>query len=134
MLVAAVFGVIPFKINKWEFGDTYASFGFQSAPVVKCVFSGAGSIFIGTNIGLAVASSAATNLSAPDPWTVFTEIPGISGPISIKHWQFSKTRWQLLQKAVGFLFKRINRRCWGICGKINNRYKGQRRKIASLEK
>lgn len=84
MLVATVFGVIPFKIDKWEFGDTYASFGFQSAPVVKCVLSGAGSIFIGTDIGLAVASSAATNLSAPDPWTVYTVIPGISGTVSIK--------------------------------------------------
>ncbi len=37
MFVATVFGVIPFKISKWEFGDTYANFGFSSAPVVKCV-------------------------------------------------------------------------------------------------
>jgi len=77
MLVATVFGVIPFKIDKWEFGDTYASFGFTSAPVIKCVLTDAGHIYVGTDKGLAVASSAATNLSAPDPWTVYSTITGI---------------------------------------------------------
>jgi ligand-binding sensor domain-containing protein len=78
MFVATVFGVIPFKIDKWEFGDTYASFGFLSAPVVKCVLTDESHIFVGTDRGLAVAPLAAPNLSAPDSWTIYTTFPGIS--------------------------------------------------------
>jgi ligand-binding sensor domain-containing protein len=75
MFVATVFGVIPFKISKWEFGDTYANFGFSSAPVVKCVLTDAKNIYVGTNKGLAVASLTASNLSAPDSWTVSDPLP-----------------------------------------------------------
>jgi ligand-binding sensor domain-containing protein len=78
MFVATVFGVMPFKIGKWEFGDTYASFGFLSAPVVKCVLTDESHIFVGTDRGLAVAPLAALNLSAPDSWTIYTTFPGLS--------------------------------------------------------
>jgi|WetSurMetagenome_2_1015567.scaffolds.fasta_scaffold14806_5 ligand-binding sensor domain-containing protein len=81
MFVATVFGVIPFKISKWEFGDTYASFGFLSSPVVKCVYTDQSHIFVGTDQGLAVAPLTASNLSAPDPWTIYTTIPGLSSSI-----------------------------------------------------
>ena len=37
VFVATVFGVMPFKIGKWEFGDTYASFGFSSSVLVTSV-------------------------------------------------------------------------------------------------
>jgi hypothetical protein len=84
MFVATVFGVMPFKIGKWEFGDTYASFGFPSAPVVKCVLTDESHIFVGTDRGLAVAPLTAPNLSAPDAWTAYNTILGISSnPISI---------------------------------------------------
>ncbi len=78
MFVATVFGVIPFKIDKWEFGDTYASFGFLSAPVVNCVLTDESHIFVGTDRGLAVAPLAALNLSAPDSWTIYSTFPGLS--------------------------------------------------------
>jgi ligand-binding sensor domain-containing protein len=78
MFVATVFGVIPFKIGKWEFGDTYASFGFLSAPVVKCVLADESRIFVGTDKGLAVAPLTAPNLSAPTSWTIYTTFPGLS--------------------------------------------------------
>ena len=78
MYVVTVFGVIPFKINKWEFGDTYASFGFLSAPIVKCVLTDKSHIFVGTDKGLAVALLTAPNLSAPDSWTTYTTFPGLS--------------------------------------------------------
>jgi ligand-binding sensor domain-containing protein len=78
MFVATVFGVMPFKIGKWEFGDTYASFGFLSAPVVKCVLTDESRIFVGTDRGLAVAPLTALNLSAPDSWTIYTTFPGLS--------------------------------------------------------
>jgi ligand-binding sensor domain-containing protein len=78
MFVATVFGVIPFKIGQWEFGDTYASFGFSSSPVVKCVLTDESHIFVGTDRGLAVAPLTALNLSAPDSWTIYTTFPGLS--------------------------------------------------------
>jgi ligand-binding sensor domain-containing protein len=78
MFVATVFGVMPFKIGKWEFGDTYAGFGFLSAPVVKCVLTDESHIFIGTDRGLAVAPLTAPNLSAPDSWSIYTTFPGLS--------------------------------------------------------
>jgi ligand-binding sensor domain-containing protein len=78
MFVATVFGVMPFKIGKWEFGDTYASFGFLSAPVVQCVITDESRIFVGTDRGLAVASLNAPNLSAPNPWTIYTTFSGLS--------------------------------------------------------
>jgi ligand-binding sensor domain-containing protein len=78
MFVATVFGVMPFKIGKWEFGDTYASFGFLSAPVVKCVLTDESHIFIGTDRGLAVAPLTTPNLSAPNSWTIYTTFPGLS--------------------------------------------------------
>jgi ligand-binding sensor domain-containing protein len=85
MFVATVFGVMPFKIGKWEFGDTYASFGFLSAPVVKCVLTDKSHIYVGTDRGLAVAPLAAPNLATPDAWTVYNTILGIppSNSISI---------------------------------------------------
>jgi ligand-binding sensor domain-containing protein len=78
MFVATVFGVIPFKITKWEFGDTYASFGSLSAPVVKCVRTNKSHIFIGTDRGIAIASLTDPNLSTPGSWTVYTTFPGLS--------------------------------------------------------
>jgi ligand-binding sensor domain-containing protein len=78
MFVATVFGVMPFKIGKWEFGDTYASFGFLSAPVVKCVLTDESHIFVGTDRGLAVAPLTAPNLSSPNSWTNYTTFPGLS--------------------------------------------------------
>jgi ligand-binding sensor domain-containing protein len=78
MFVATVFGVIPFKLSKWEFGDTYASFGFPSNPTVTCVYSDRSRLFVGTDKGLAVAPLSATNLSSPDSWTAYSVIPGLS--------------------------------------------------------
>jgi ligand-binding sensor domain-containing protein len=78
MFVATIFGIIPFKISKWEFGDTYASFGFLSAPVVQCVLTDESHIFVGTDRGLAVAPLTAPNLSAPNSWTTYTTFPGLS--------------------------------------------------------
>jgi hypothetical protein len=78
MYVATVFGVMPFKIDRWEFGDTYATLGTLSSPVVTCIFVTASTIFVGTDRGLAIAPRTAANLSAPDPWTTYSVITGIS--------------------------------------------------------
>jgi len=78
MFIATVFGVMPFKISKWEFGDTYASFGFLSSPVVKCVLTNESHIFVGTDRGLAVAPLTALNLSTPDSWMIYTSFSGLS--------------------------------------------------------
>jgi ligand-binding sensor domain-containing protein len=78
LFVAAIFGVMPFKIHRWEFGDTYASFGFSSSPIVHSVLTHDTTIFVGTNLGLVVASLTAANLSAPTSWTRYSTFPGMS--------------------------------------------------------
>jgi ligand-binding sensor domain-containing protein len=78
LFVAAIFGVMPFKITRWEFGDTYMSFGFSSAPTIQSVCTSGDMIFVGTNLGLAVASFTTGNLSAPTSWTRFSSFPGIT--------------------------------------------------------
>jgi ligand-binding sensor domain-containing protein len=78
MYIATVFGVIPFKIGKWEFGDTYASLGSLVSPVVSCILVTDSDIFVGTDKGLAIAPRTAINLATPDPWTAYSFFPGIS--------------------------------------------------------
>ena len=78
LYIAAEFGVFPFKINKWEFGDTYASFPQLQSFSVSCLAVTNDFIFIGTNKGLTFAPRKAPNLSSPDPWITLTTIPGLS--------------------------------------------------------
>jgi ligand-binding sensor domain-containing protein len=78
MYVATVYGVMPFKINQWEFGDTYTSFGSLSSPTVTCIYTSDEKIYVGTDRGIAIASRKASDLYAPNAWTVYSTIPGIA--------------------------------------------------------
>ncbi len=74
--VVTDFGVSVFKVSRWEFGDTYASFGFTVQPSVTSTAIFGGQIYIGTDQGLAVGSLSSPNLSSPSSWTTFGGLPG----------------------------------------------------------
>lgn len=81
LYIALEFGIVPFKINKWEFGDVYATLGQLSAFNVNCVSATDNQIFVGTDKGLAVAPRKVINLPTPDPWTTYSSIHGLSTSI-----------------------------------------------------
>lgn len=119
MFVATVFGVIPYKRTrgKWEFGDTYASFGFLSAPVVKCVLADESHIFVGTDRGLAVAPLTALNLSAPDSWTIYTTFPGLSSNSITAMTVLRDTLVIATDKGVGYYVNRS----FGVVGSLGGK-------------
>ena len=82
MFIATVFGVVPFKISKWKFGDTYASFGFVLTPLVKCVLVHSDRIWVGTDQGIATALLTMSNLSDPGSWTIYNSILTTPGYLS----------------------------------------------------
>jgi ligand-binding sensor domain-containing protein len=75
---ASDFGVSVFIPSRWEFGDTYASFGFPIQPVVTQVLVHGGQIFVGTDQGLARAPLSEPNLSAPTSWSIYTNSQGLT--------------------------------------------------------
>jgi hypothetical protein len=76
--VVSDFGVSVFIVSRWEFGDTYASFGFSTQAAVSRAIISANRIFVGTDQGVAVASLSSPNLSAPTSWTTYSSSQGLS--------------------------------------------------------
>ena len=76
--VVSDFGVSVFIVSRWEFGDTYASFGFPSQAAVSCASISGNQIFVGTDQGVALASLSSPNLSAPSSWTTYSRGQGLS--------------------------------------------------------
>ena len=77
VFVVSQFGVSVYRARREEFGDTYANFGFNSTPIVRCVAVGSSSIWVGTNVGIAAAPLSSANLSPPNAWTIFTNANGL---------------------------------------------------------
>ena len=76
--VVSDFGVSVFIVSRWEFGDTYANFGFATQPAVSSVLVSGNQVFVGTNQGVAIASLSSPNLSAPSSWTTYGAAQGLS--------------------------------------------------------
>ncbi len=74
VFVTSDFGVSVFIGSRWEFGDTYANFGFPSSITVTCAAVQGDRIWIGTSSGIATALLSSPNLSAPTSWTLFTTL------------------------------------------------------------
>ena len=72
MYIGTAFGVSVFSISRFEFGDTYGSFGTFSHPNVTCLTVLNGKIYVGTSSGLAVSKLGAVNLAAPESWDSFS--------------------------------------------------------------
>ena len=83
IFVVSDFGVSVFIVSRWEFGDTYASFGFSLQPAVTGTVVTNGRIFVGSDQGLAVAPLSSPNLSDPSSWIIYGTAQGLpSGGVS----------------------------------------------------
>ena len=78
MYIGTAFGVSVFSISRFEFGDTYGSFGIFSHPNVTCLTVLNGRIYVGTSSGLAVSKPGAVNLAAPESWDSFASPAAVS--------------------------------------------------------
>jgi len=75
--VVSDFGVSVFIVSRWEFGDTYASFGFATQPVVSGMAVSGNYVFVATNQGIAGAPLSSPNLSAPTSWITYASAQGL---------------------------------------------------------
>jgi ligand-binding sensor domain-containing protein len=78
VLIASDFGVSVFIISRWEFGDTYASFGFPTQAAVSRAVILNNRIYVGSDQGVASASLSSPNLSAPTSWTTYSAAQGLT--------------------------------------------------------
>lgn len=81
MLIVSDFGVSVYRRSRREFGDTYATFGFASAPHVRRTIVQAGRIWVGTDQGLASASLSSSNLSSPTSWSLYGTSSGLPSSV-----------------------------------------------------
>jgi hypothetical protein len=78
VFIVSDFGVAVFNTSKWEFGDTYASFGFAIQPAVTKAIIRKNDVWVGTDRGIASASLGSPNLSAPTSWTLYGAAQGLT--------------------------------------------------------
>ncbi|MGB2867224.1 MAG: hypothetical protein WBD36_02135 [Bacteroidota bacterium] len=76
MFVVCGYGISVFLLNRWEFGDTYANFGFATQPLVHRMLLQGNRVWVATDQGIATALLSAPNLSSPASWTLYTG-PGL---------------------------------------------------------
>ena len=76
VFIAWDYGVSVFRTQRWEFGDTYAYFGFPTQPKNTSVVVQGGRIWIGTTSGVATALLSDPNLVSPTAWTRYTSVGG----------------------------------------------------------
>lgn len=69
LYIAADFGITLFRLQKWEFGDTYTDFGFSSSPLITTCSIFKNQLWVGTTAGVAFAPLTATNLLSPSAWS-----------------------------------------------------------------
>ena len=80
VLVTSDFGVSVFLVSRWEFRDTYADFGFANQPAVVKALVYRNQVCVATDQGVAIASLASPNLSAPTSWTLYASAQGLTSP------------------------------------------------------
>ena len=77
VFVATDFGVSVFRLSRWEFGDTYANFGFASQAGVNQILILNDQLWLATDLGVATAPRYSVNLSSPSSWTRFQSTEGL---------------------------------------------------------
>lgn len=78
LFIGTDFGVVVYRMQREEFGDTYANFGFFQQPKVNDIVIHRNIIWVATESGVAAASLLSPNLSAPLSWTRYSAGPGPS--------------------------------------------------------
>jgi ligand-binding sensor domain-containing protein len=71
VFIGTDFGVVVFVPSRWEFGDTYANFGFATRPRVNGLLVHRNTLWVATEGGIARASLTQANLSSPTAWSRF---------------------------------------------------------------
>lgn len=69
LFIGTDFGVVVYRMQREEFGDTYANLGFLQQPKVNDIIIHRNTIWVATESGVVSASLASPNLSAPSAWT-----------------------------------------------------------------
>ncbi|MEX0602022.1 MAG: hypothetical protein WD295_01690, partial [Bacteroidota bacterium] len=77
MYIGSDFGLSVFTMAKWEFGETYANFGFTGQTRVNSLLLQESTIWVATDRGVARAPRTAPNLSSPTFWERFTSVQGL---------------------------------------------------------
>ena len=77
LFIGTDFGVSIFRLSRWEFGDTYANFGFPVEAPVNAVVVLGDRLWIATNQGVATAVRFLPNLSAPTNWVRYQTAQGL---------------------------------------------------------
>jgi len=77
LLIGTDFGVVVYRMQQDEFGDTYANFGFFQQQKVNAIVIDRGTIWVATESGVVSASLASQNLSSPLVWSRY---PTGTGP------------------------------------------------------
>ncbi len=78
--IATAFGIAVFSASKFEFSDTYTSFGDPKItstviqPNVSSVVLFQNRVFAATNSGIVSSKASSTNLAAPESWEVVSPI------------------------------------------------------------
>lgn len=79
LFIVSQFGVSVYRVDRREFADTYASFGYSSPPICWDVAIANDTVWVATDQGIAAASLFAPNLSAPTSWVRFGTGDGLPG-------------------------------------------------------
>jgi len=78
VFVSTDYGVSVFQRNRWEFGDTYATFGFSVPAKATRVILQGNRIWVSTDQGIASALRTAPNLSSPSSWQLYGTLQGLA--------------------------------------------------------
>jgi ligand-binding sensor domain-containing protein len=77
LYIATDFGIVVYRLDSREFGDTYASFGFSTQTGVNGIFVHNNTLWAATDLGLVSAPLSSANLSSPTAWTVYQTAQGL---------------------------------------------------------
>lgn len=77
LYITTDFGIVLYRLDRLEFGDTYANLGFSTQARVNDLLIHGNQIWAATDQGVAVASVNAANLSSPTAWTRYLPAQGL---------------------------------------------------------
>ncbi len=77
LLIGTEFGITVFLFSRFEFRDTYASFGFPTQAKINDLLIHKNRIWAATDLGVVSAALNASNLSSPTSWSRYETTEGL---------------------------------------------------------
>ena len=77
LFIGTEFGITVFLLSRFEFRDTYATFGFPTQAKVNELLLHKNRIWAATDLGVVSAPLSATNLSSPTAWSRYETTEGL---------------------------------------------------------